>query len=57
MMSEPVLMVRDKDLIKKITVKDFDHFVDRMKFVDENSDPLMGKSLISIEGIFVRLNA
>lgn len=51
MMNEPILIVRDAELIKNITVKDFDHFVNKTKFVDEHSDPLLGRSLISIEGM------
>lgn len=50
MLRTPVLVLRDKELIKRVTVKDFDHFVNRMKFVDEDSDPLLGRSLISIKG-------
>ncbi|EFA09275.1 cytochrome P450 9e2 [Tribolium castaneum] len=46
----PGLLLRDPDLIKQITVKDFDHFVDRRPFVPEKADPLFGKSLFSLKG-------
>ncbi|XP_024085700.1 probable cytochrome P450 9f2 [Cimex lectularius] len=35
---KPLLMVKDEDLIKKITVKDFDHFTDHPPFLDVNND-------------------
>jgi cytochrome P450 family 9 len=37
-------------LIKQITVKDFDHFVDHRKFVTEDTDPMWGKSLFNLSG-------
>ncbi|XP_044272841.1 cytochrome P450 9e2-like isoform X2 [Tribolium madens] len=46
----PGLVVRDPELIKQITVKDFDHFVDRRVFVKEDVDPVFGKSLLSLDG-------
>ncbi|XP_044272842.1 cytochrome P450 9e2-like [Tribolium madens] len=46
----PSLLLRDPNLIKQITVKDFDHFVDRRPFVSEKADPLFGKSLFSLKG-------
>ncbi|KAJ3624850.1 hypothetical protein MTP99_018441 [Tenebrio molitor] len=47
----PTLLIRDPDLIKQITVKDFDHFVDHRGFVPTESDPLLGKSLFSLSGM------
>nr|XP_015838530.1 PREDICTED: cytochrome P450 9e2 [Tribolium castaneum] len=46
----PFLMVRDLDLIKKITVKDFDHFQDRLASKTIKTDPLLSKSLLSLGG-------
>ncbi|XP_018571685.1 cytochrome P450 9e2 isoform X2 [Anoplophora glabripennis] len=46
----PSLFVRDLDLIKRITVKDFDHFTDRMNFISEKADPLMGLNLFNLGG-------
>ncbi|XP_065169105.1 cytochrome P450 9e2-like [Atheta coriaria] len=46
----PTLMLRDLDLIKQVTVKDFDHFVDHRQFVPEGSDPLWSKNLFSLQG-------
>ncbi|XP_044272375.1 cytochrome P450 9e2-like [Tribolium madens] len=39
----PVLLIRDPELIKKITVKDFEHFVDHRIVIPEESDPLSGQ--------------
>jgi cytochrome P450 family 9 len=43
-------MLRDPDLIKQITIKDFDHFLDHRSLVPEESDPLFGKNLFSLTG-------
>ncbi|KAF2881549.1 hypothetical protein ILUMI_24625 [Ignelater luminosus] len=40
----------DPDLIKQITVKDFDHFLDHNQFISEEDDPLWGKNLFSLKG-------
>lgn len=41
----PVYMIRDPELIKKISIRDFDHFVNHMTDVHEKSDPLLGKTM------------
>ncbi|KAF5291525.1 hypothetical protein FQR65_LT01838 [Abscondita terminalis] len=46
----PVLMLRDLDLIKKITVTDFEYFIDHNSFINEEVDPLLGKSLMALKG-------
>ncbi|KAJ8728418.1 hypothetical protein PYW08_016803 [Mythimna loreyi] len=46
----PVLLIRDPDLIKSITVKDFDHFTDHREFFTEESDPLFAGSLFLMKG-------
>ncbi|XP_026324948.1 uncharacterized protein LOC113233928 [Hyposmocoma kahamanoa] len=46
----PFLQVRDIELIKKITVKDFEHFLDHNVFINEECDPLFGRNLISLRG-------
>lgn len=46
----PTLMLRDPELIKQITVKDFDHFTDHRSFVDPDADPLWGGNLFSLKG-------
>lgn len=46
----PSLFVRDLDLIKRITVKDFDHFPDHFNFVSEKADPLVGLNLFNLRG-------
>lgn len=43
-------MIRDPDLIKQITVKDFDYFMDHRTIVPEESDPLWGKNLFALNG-------
>lgn len=46
----PVLFIRDPELIKQITVKDFDTFPVHKVLVDPVADPLWGKNLISSRG-------
>ncbi|XP_076275228.1 cytochrome P450 9e2-like isoform X2 [Rhynchophorus ferrugineus] len=46
----PTLVLRDPELIKQITVKDFDHFTDHRSFVDPDADPLWGRNLFSLKG-------
>ncbi|CAH0564732.1 unnamed protein product [Brassicogethes aeneus] len=48
--SLPNLLVKDPELIKQITVKDFDHFVDHRVLIPEEVDPLLGKNLFSLTG-------
>lgn len=46
----PTLLVRDPELIKQITVKDFEHFVDHRSFLPDDADPLWTKNLFSLKG-------
>lgn len=40
MIMRPTLMIRDRDLIERILVKDFKYFMDRGLFCNEEKDPL-----------------
>ncbi|KAF5279812.1 hypothetical protein FQA39_LY18234 [Lamprigera yunnana] len=46
----PLLVIRDPDLIKQLTVKDFEFFVDHNLFVPENSEPMWEKNLFALKG-------
>uniref|UniRef100_A0A6P7H9V0 Cytochrome P450 9e2-like n=1 Tax=Diabrotica virgifera virgifera TaxID=50390 RepID=A0A6P7H9V0_DIAVI len=46
----PVLILRNPDLIKQIWIKDFEHFTDRRTYIPEDLDPLFGKSIFSLKG-------
>ena len=48
--TEPVIILRTPELIKDVTVKNFDHFVDRRGFVDPENDELFGKNLAGLRG-------
>lgn len=52
----PILILKDPDLIKQITVKDFDHFTDHRSFFPEDVDPLWGKNLFSLKGKYLFLH-
>lgn len=43
-------MLRDPELIKQITVKDFDSFMNHRVILKEDSEPIFGKNLISLKG-------
>ncbi|XP_063381049.1 cytochrome P450 9e2-like [Cydia fagiglandana] len=47
---KPTVCLRDIDLIKKITIKDFEHFLDHRGFVSPETDPLFGRNLFSLKG-------
>nr|XP_023017890.1 cytochrome P450 9e2-like [Leptinotarsa decemlineata] len=49
-MSQPTLLIKDPELLKKITVKDFDHFMDHKPIVPEEVDQLWNKNLFSLRG-------
>ena len=44
-MLTPVYFVRDPELIKQITIKEFDHFVNHNGNIDEEIEPMFGRSL------------
>ncbi|CAG5032346.1 unnamed protein product [Parnassius apollo] len=46
----PIVMIKDIELIKKVTVKDFEYFVDHRSFVNDNADPFFGRNLFSLKG-------
>ena len=46
----PVYLVRDPELIKHVTVKDFEHFVDLPIFIPEDTEPILTKSLLALKG-------
>lgn len=48
-MRKPVWIIRDPQLIKQITVKDFEHFLNHRPFVDENLDAIFAKNLFSMK--------
>ena len=48
-LQDPRLILVDLELIKNVTIKDFNHFVDRGMYVNEEDDPLSGH-LFSIAG-------
>ncbi|KAM3960563.1 cytochrome P450 9G3 [Aphomia sociella] len=45
----PVILIRDPELIKTITIKDFDHFVNHKDFFDKDFDPLFGGSILMLK--------
>ncbi|KAJ6633420.1 putative cytochrome P450 9f2 [Pseudolycoriella hygida] len=49
-MRNPMLVINDPELIKQITIKDFDHFTERRQFFDKNSEPLIARNLASLTG-------
>ncbi|EAT44915.1 AAEL003748-PA [Aedes aegypti] len=46
----PTIILRDLQLIKRVFVKDFNHFTNHTAPVDEHMDSILGNGLISLEG-------
>lgn len=48
----PVLLIKDAELIKQITIKDFDYFAERQPFTgnNEEADPLWSRNLFGARG-------
>lgn len=46
----PILLVRDPELIKEITVKSFSNFHDNDVLVDKKSDPIFGRNPFVLKG-------
>ncbi|XP_074028787.1 cytochrome P450 9e2-like [Leptinotarsa decemlineata] len=47
---QPTLLIKDPEILRKITVKDFDHFTNHRNFIPEEADPLFGKNLFFSKG-------
>ncbi|KAJ3665306.1 hypothetical protein Zmor_000807, partial [Zophobas morio] len=48
--AKPVLLIRDPELIKSLTIKNFEHFVDHAGFVASGIDPIWEKGLFASQG-------
>ena len=46
----PIVVLRDPEIIKSITIKNFENFPDHRGFTDADRDPLFGKNLFSLKG-------
>jgi cytochrome P450 family 6 len=47
---KPGLLIRDPELVKKILVKDFQTFMDRIALFEGKLDPLFGNSMPMLKG-------
>ena len=47
-LGSPTYVIRDLELVKAVSIKDFDHFVNHRMHIDVNNDPLMGRSLFAM---------
>ncbi|XP_039753921.1 uncharacterized protein LOC120629162 [Pararge aegeria] len=47
---KPIILVRDLELVKKIAIKDFEHFLDHRSFTDDLIEPLFARNLFSLKG-------
>lgn len=48
--NQPSLCIRDVQLIKQLTIKDFDHFSDHISIIEPEADPLAAKNLLNMRG-------
>lgn len=49
-MRNPVLFINNIDVIKRISIKDFDHFVDHRQFFTSDVDPILSRALTMLRG-------
>lgn len=47
---QPIIVLKDPEIIKQLAVKDFDSFIDHRVVIDEKLDSLFGNSLITLRG-------
>ena len=47
---QPVYLVRDPELVRHVTIKDFEHFVDIPNFIPEDIEPILTKTLPALKG-------
>jgi len=47
---KPGILLRDPELIKMVTVKDFEYFLDHQSPISEESEPVFGKALFNLKG-------
>ncbi|GBP77545.1 Cytochrome P450 9e2, partial [Eumeta japonica] len=48
--NSPIILVRDIEIIKQITVDNFHHFVDRRQIFDEDVEPILNNTLVMMKG-------
>lgn len=48
-----MLMIRDPEIIKQVTVKDFDSFMNHKMFFTESNEPLFGKNIFALKGTYL----
>jgi hypothetical protein len=50
MFKQPVILLRDPELIKAVGVKDFEYFMDRRTILPADSEPVWSRALVSLKG-------
>jgi cytochrome P450 family 9 len=48
---QPIIILRDPELIKTIAVKDFEYFTDHRSILPEDGEPLWSRGLVSLQGM------
>lgn len=47
-MNKPVLLIKDPEIVREITVKSFDFFLNHRSFVEPDFDPILSKNIFSL---------
>lgn len=50
MFLQPIIMMKDPEIIKEVTVKYFDNFTDHSSFAIDELDPLFSRNLFGLRG-------
>ncbi|KAL0892689.1 hypothetical protein ABMA27_014408 [Loxostege sticticalis] len=46
----PMVVVRDIELLKRVTIKDFEHFLDHRTIITAENEPIFGRNLFTLKG-------
>ncbi|KAG6461806.1 hypothetical protein O3G_MSEX012872 [Manduca sexta] len=49
-MMQSIILLRELELIKKVTIKDSEHFIDHTSLIDSSVDSIFGRILFSLNG-------
>lgn len=48
--TSPNILVRDPELIREVSIKNFEHFTDHRSIITEDADPMFAKNVFSLRG-------
>lgn len=49
---KPLIFIKDPEIIKMVGIKEFEHFHNHRSLITEETDPLFGNSVVSLQGLW-----